>query len=642
MASLQTFSFAQWLEEAGSKGLANYSGSASYNRISWVYACVNAIARTASSAPMLFYQGTTTQSTNLISDPNHPVRQLFDSPNPPALPSLRSLLFRTFIHYGITGGGYWVFGMKGGKYVTLDFVATLEPIFKTVKGDDVLVGWTRRTSSGSEVVYTVEQVLPVLNYNPSNPYLPLSPISAARLSLESEFSIAGWNSSYFRNGMKSPILIQAKGTLTKAQKAEIRQEIVNYYSGIEGAHGALLMQGNVEVQPLVVSPKDIDFIEGKKLNREEILSVFGVPPSIVGIYEYSSYANTKEQRKIFWENTLLPIMEQILDLLQVNVLDTQFPGILAKWDTSKLIGLNPDAADVATAAKTYFDMGYPPEQIAVILNLPQLDPNYYGEGGGTQQPTSPSPSDQPTRVLPSSSPGAKSISGVSFTDWLDRYGKADTADFNVHANLFNMRARSFVDGLVKYASARQLTNVEPWQELWEDTAEKVLQQLVQGAMKSAVVAMDAVARKGRIDKTVDVNRYLSLAQQTEIVREAQPFIKSALSLPKTLFFRLKAGQMEHVTNITQHLQQLTHVLLRNLWETVRNYTYKLLGVTKHTWVCRDEDHKFLHGISVDFNEIFPVVRAAHPHQNGVLSAHVLTCSCTTVPLVFPFTVLPKH
>lgn len=268
----------------------------------WVYACVNRIATSASSAPLVFYQGkpdriptSAPNEKERIKDREHPVYKLFNPPNPPTIISLKQLMYRTFVHVSIDGLVFWVIQRKGGQATSLDIrlKSELRPILEYANSDPsrpLLRGW--EDSSGKK--YRPEDVLPLDNYNPKEPLAGLSQLNPSRMSLESEFSIAGWNSAFFRSGMKNPLLIQAKGQLSREQKKDIRSEVVNYYSGIDGAHGALLMQGAVEVKPLVVNPKDVDFIRGKELNREEILAVFGVPPSIVGIFSYSNYCLTAD------------------------------------------------------------------------------------------------------------------------------------------------------------------------------------------------------------------------------------------------------------------------------------------------------------------------------------------------------------
>jgi len=556
----RVFNFNEWLSEGGNASLRSFSLSSAYERMCWVRACVHRIATSASTAPLIFYEGKVGQlpsylEKDRITDKEHPAYKLFNPPKPPTINSLKQLMYRTFIHVEIDGLVFWIIERKRGVAVAIDIRLKdeFQPILEYKNSDPthpILAGW--QDSSGAK--YLTQDVLAISDYNPKDELSGLSKLTSARLSLESEFSIAGWNSAFFKSGMKNPLLIQAKGQLTKEQKAEIKREILNYYSGIDGAHGALLMQGGVEVKPLVVNPKDIDFINGKKLNREEILAVFGVPPAMVGVFEYSNYcltsvtkvllknnvikqicdvqpgdivislgnnsiveskvincweagykdvctlstklrtiqcskehrflrkipdshikewiqagelslndeiaivlkedetnfcsdsslpngliwdkvqsisvvdeqaemfdleiegthnyfanwmvthnSNVREQIRIFWEHTLLPKMNGILELIQFNILDRDFPGVYAKWDLSDVVGLAPDPVELATPAKTYMDMGYSASQVSRILNCPELEPDKDFEkpeknpvaSDPQMDPTTPSPKKPP-------------------------------------------------------------------------------------------------------------------------------------------------------------------------------------------------------------------------------------------------------
>ena len=381
---MKVFSFTDWLASGGSNTLSGYVASlGAYSGNNWVYAAINRIALTASSAPLLFFEGKpnelpTFEPKQLITDKNHPALKLFNPPKYPLIPSLRELLYRTFLHLSIDGKLFWIIERKGKLPVNIDLRGKDEliPVFKDLATQRDVVGWVETSINKT---YRLQDVLLIQEYKPdltSGASLEgLSPLRPARASLESDFQINGWNSSFFKTGMKTPLLLQAKGKLTQDQKDEIRKEVINYYSGIDGGHGALILQGGITVTPLTVGTKDIDFIQGKKLTREEILAVFGVPPSMVGLFEYASYANAREQTQTFWEQTLLPRLSALLDLIQINILDIDFPGVYAKWDTAKVAGLKPDPIALATPAKTYLDMGYHPTQIARILDFPVLVPD---------------------------------------------------------------------------------------------------------------------------------------------------------------------------------------------------------------------------------------------------------------------------
>jgi HK97 family phage portal protein len=64
--------------------------------------------------------------------------------------------------------------------------------------------------------------------------------------------------------------------------------------------GAIISPGHVEVSPLSWSPRDMEYGQLSKSNREKVLAVFGVTPVRVGLNE-ANYATAREQATRYWE-----------------------------------------------------------------------------------------------------------------------------------------------------------------------------------------------------------------------------------------------------------------------------------------------------------------------------------------------------
>lgn len=382
-----------------------------YSKVSWVYACINAIAQTISSAPLVFYEKTKGGRTLIERNQGHELYDLFNPPKRPDIVSLRDLLFRTYIHLGLNGLCYWVFTEKKRKLVNVELRKwdELTPI-KNSGGE--VIGWTWRKDGRVKARYTTDLVLVLKYYDPFDDMRGLAPLKAAAISVLQENNIADWNAGFFKHGMKTPLVLSTDRTLTAKQRKELRKDIKDYYTGNENGHGAFIADGGLKAEPVPLSTKDIDFIMGKKLTREEICAAFGVPPSIVGIFEYSSFANAKEQRKIFWEQCLLPKMYALTDALQAIILDRRYPGIEVDWGLNQVYGLKSDVVDIAASAQVYSNLGYSKSEVALILDSPILDPDMLKSLGATplppdQQPGangSGSPRNQPGAARPQNQP----------------------------------------------------------------------------------------------------------------------------------------------------------------------------------------------------------------------------------------------
>ena len=672
-----------WLSGGGEPSLKRFVLTESYSRISWVYACVNVISETIGGTPIQFLRGDPDRAEiEIVVDPDDPVNVLFNPPKKPEIPSLRDLTFRTFVHLGIEGGLFWVFGDKSpdGQYTTISTktLGQLKPVH-----DDAgeLLGWVEidpRTQRPKQA-FNVDEVLAFFYYNPRDPRSPLSPLSAARLSLEGEFYMNGWNAAFFKQGLRSPLAITTKAKLTATQEKEWNKKIKQFYGGIDDAHTALLMSGGADVKELALSTKDLDFVNGKKLNREEICAVYGVPPAMVGIFEFANYANSEQQRKIFWQNTITPRIHMTEELIQVNVLDTYFPGTTIKFDLSEVDALQSDPIEIANAAKVYFDMGYNRLEIANILDTPELaetintddeddePPPETPDDDDEPPPETPDDDDAPVAVTPASLDAEGwEIKEANPAQW-QRYGEAHFAMMrNEETKLDRVVFNWFQNVATAYEKQIRRTNgreayQDPglWDDLYRGTVNIQVERLYDLGGQIAAVELQAGAGgpplpNFRAAKAVSLADYMEgdelLAfrdSATEFVGKIKLLGASEVALINSEIPLLieEGGTIAEIQarirnliieeRYTGQATTIARTTANAAYNNARATFFSLKGVTRHKWVnagdasVRDS-HVQEGGNETAFGQSFPVTLLLFPHDPAGSAAEVINCRCTTI------------
>lgn len=676
-----------WLSGGGEASLKRFVLTESYSRISWVYACVNIIAETIGGTPVKFSRANENNSSDveLIENPDDPVNVLFNPPNKPSIPSLRDLNFRTFVHLGIEGGLFWVFGDKSqdGQWTTVDTkrIGQLKPVFSDDEKRELL-GWVEVNRQTQQLgkAYTRDEVLAIFYYNPRDPLAPLSPLSAARLALESEFYMNAWNSAFFKQGLRSPLAITTKAKLTTKQEKEWNRKVKQFYSGMDEAHTALLLSGGAEAKELALSTKDLDFVNGKKLNREEICAVYGVPPAMVGIFEFANYANSEQQRKIFWQNTVIPRLNMVEELIQVNVLDTVFPGVVMEFDLSDIEALQRDPADTATAAKTYFDMGYNRLEIANILDMPELaeeidDPN---EEDGEPPPDDESDDDEPPPddgsdddtpvVITPESVGAGEfeLKEINPSQW-QRYGESHFAMMRNEERKLDKVVRIWFDNAANaYAKQVRRTNgreayQDPgvWGDLWRGTVNIQIEALFDlggqiAAVELAQGAGGPLLPEVRMAKAVNLSDYMTDDELRTFRDATGAFINKIVMLGANEVSAINAmipelieqgGTVAQIADrirdfiiderYTGQATTIARTTANAAYNNARATFFEIKGVTRHKWVNAGDAHvRDTHqqegGNETALGEPFPVTRLLYPHDPAGSAAEVINCRCTTI------------
>lgn len=406
--------------------LRNYNLSTAYGQIGTVYACVNVIANTISGIELGFFvdrpiaggnggqarapmsrgwhghakvkQLISQQSKTLIPLPDtHGLVQLFNPPNRVETPSLTELIKFTSIMLMSDGEVFWVLekqGQREPQEVRLVRGGRIKEVLSRDKSE--IQGWIetdpqRPGDRGRPL--TLDEVVPFKLPNPYNKYRGLSPLAAARLAIEQDFNMSTWNAGFFQGGVRNPIAILIKQKLEPKQRKEMEKVVRDHYQGFVKGQGPLLLDKGASIQNLAFSAKDIDFIEGKNLSREDLCSIYGVPPALIGVYRYANYANSDAQQQIFWKNTVIPIMVYVADTVQVNLVDIYWKGAMVDWawETIQALKDNPRELavaerQVAEATKIYAELGYSATQVAYILDRPELDPATHPDPSQLQIP----------------------------------------------------------------------------------------------------------------------------------------------------------------------------------------------------------------------------------------------------------------
>jgi HK97 family phage portal protein len=271
-----------------------------------VYRCVRMIAEAAASVPLLLYEG-----DEEIDD--HPLAHLIARPNPAQCgPDLLEAWYGFLL---VSGNAYLEAVAIGGAVRELH---VLRPDrVRIVPGSD---GWPeawdytvagRTVRLGADPIPGIRPVLHMKLFHPANDHYGMSPLEAAATSIDIHNSAARWNKALLDNSARpSGALVYAsrEGNLTSEQYERLKHELERGFQGAANAGRPLLLEGGLDWKSMSLSPKDLDFIEAKNSAAREIALALGVPPMLLGIPGDNTYSNMQEATRMFWRQTVLPLV----------------------------------------------------------------------------------------------------------------------------------------------------------------------------------------------------------------------------------------------------------------------------------------------------------------------------------------------
>lgn len=336
-----------------------------YGNVSWVYNCVKRIGQDVSSAPFGLFSG---KDERIYKHPA--LDSLYKVNSQMTLPDL---LEWTQSGLELTGNAYWLLGdiKRRGTSNIWPLIPSMVEIIKSDDPREFVKGYIYRVN-GKEIRFTPEEIIHFKNYNPFDYHYGLAPLAAARMGVDTFQSGGRWNINFLNNSGRPDMAIVVPGALQPDQRARMRANWLQNYGGVDKAHGVVFLEKGAKPELIGVSQKDMDFIQQTKMSREDICSGFGVPPALVGLFEYANYANAEEQEKIYWRSTLVPKVNKICSILNeffLPIFDTS-GTLYFEVIESDIKALRADEEKRSAYVARYWDMGVPLDNLIDAYSLP--------------------------------------------------------------------------------------------------------------------------------------------------------------------------------------------------------------------------------------------------------------------------------
>lgn len=160
-----------------------------------------------------------------------------------------------------------------------------------------------------------DQVVHFHGYDPSDPRNGTSPIETLRQVLAEEYAASAYREQMWRNGARTAGYIKRPADAPKWSTGAKDRFAADWRAKYTGdgpdAGGTPLLEDGMEFHPSGVTPKDAQYVESRKLTREEAAVAYHVQPVLMGIMEGANFSSVTEIHRWLYQDTLAPYLTQI-------------------------------------------------------------------------------------------------------------------------------------------------------------------------------------------------------------------------------------------------------------------------------------------------------------------------------------------
>jgi len=657
-----------WLRALESQ-LESASITEPYKQHQTVFMAIDAIADTAPSVDFKLYRGEDGPEVK-----KHKIADLLRRPNP--LMCRFQLWEATIVYLKMRGACFWVFGESLGQQAgTSKAPAEIWPFspdnFRPIydKSKNELQGWRY-----GELTFGVDEVVYFHKFDPFDHIRGNNITEKIRKTIDLDYKSLLYNWSFFHNAGVPEGVLTTEKSLSDQQFQRLLKQFEDRHKGVNKARRVALLEAGLKYEASAETHRDMEFLEQRRYNREEILGIWRVPKSLFSITDDLNYATAREQKRIFWENSIIPTLTYVEEVLNAFFFPKYSPELYGQFDLSRVVALMSDFTEKVDNAVKLYGIGFTANEINKRLDLGfddkpwrstwwipfgqvpadqvMNDPFALPGPEGEPPAADPDPEDEPKlndnaieKLARFVGPDYEAVKQNELISWerFDRLSAPIEREYarRLKAYFFHVRKAVLAEIEKNAKSLGDLSNVnwDSLEALLIKTSRPFLLQATERGVKNAADFMNA-----NINFEIFNPKIISFAKDKEVkIKRVNDTVKREVMNIVQESIRTGASVQDASKEVRRMFNFAADRSIRIARTEVIGATnggqllyYKESGIKRKKWItARDEkvreSHKRLHGQVMDIEKNFSN-GLDHPGGNGP-AEEVINCRCTVTPVI---------
>jgi HK97 family phage portal protein len=222
-----------------------------------------------------------------------------------------------------------------------------------------------------------DDVVAFTTYNPDNLTRGLSNLEGLRMTLLNEDAARRATQAFWKNGLRPSMIVTHPGELSQPAKDRLKANVDARHAGADNMGGSIVLDEGMTMVEMQLTAEEMQYIEGRKLNREEVCGAYDVPPPVVHILDHATFSNITEQLRSQYRDTMAPRFVGFESVVNHQLVPDFYPdrGVYSRFNMDEV--LRGDFEAKAEAAVSLRNAGLlTGNQGIAMFDLPRSeDPN---------------------------------------------------------------------------------------------------------------------------------------------------------------------------------------------------------------------------------------------------------------------------
>ena len=344
-------------------------------------ACLNVLGTAFSEPPLKVYVKTQ-EGEEYVE--NHPASILLENPNP----NMTANLMNNYIVTSVAVyGDAFILKLRNDAGAVVQLIPLLPEMVEVKGNDEKLITKYQYKQKGNTLDILPEDMIHLRErIDPRNHRRGLAPLRSVMVEILGDAAASQMGAALVKNTGVPSVVISPKNDLsmTSDEAENIAEVFGRRFGGENRGRPLVISGGEVDIQTLSFTPKDLELGKLRYINEERISAVLGVPAILAGLgagLERATYSNAKELREFFTEQKLIPMWNHFANEFTKQLLLEDFetnPAYCFKYDLSDVRALSQDEDATMVRIVQGYNAGFITVNEARQANqLPALDNGDY-------------------------------------------------------------------------------------------------------------------------------------------------------------------------------------------------------------------------------------------------------------------------